>query len=100
MLRVLKLRLGAEQGELDVAAVREDRGFDVLIRGVDRSQKLVCLRLRDHGSFECALGNEARRQSFAQPGQAFGVEEGLALTGRPGNEHDELAVTRIERVEK
>src|ERR1039458_2455586 len=85
--------LGAEEGDLDVASVGQDGGFDVGVGSVDGGEELVGLGLGDHGSLEGAPGDVARGQDLAQAGQALGVKEGAALVGRAGDEQDELAVT-------
>ena len=70
----------------------EERGFDVGVGGVDGREKLVGLRLGNHGGLERAHGDVARRNDFAQAGQTLGVEERRALVRRAGEEHDELAI--------
>ena len=60
LLGGVELGLGAEQGELDVAGVGEDGGFDVVVGGVDGGEELVGLGLGDHGGAQGALGDVAR----------------------------------------
>ena len=91
--------LAHSKRDLQVAGVRQQRGFHVGVRGVDRRQQLVCLRLRNHGRFQSAHGNRARRHNCAQPRQAFGVKQRPALVRRARNEHHELAIAAEGGVE-
>ena len=92
-------RLGAEQRELDVAGVGQDGGFHIGVLGVDGRQQLVGLRLGNHGGLQRALGDEPRRKDLAQARQAFGFKQRLALGRRAGDEHDQLAIALVERVD-
>ena len=59
--------------------MRQDGGFHIGVLGVDGRQQLVGLRLGNHGRFQRAFGDEPRRENLAQPRQALGLKQGLAL---------------------
>src|ERR1039458_4412506 len=84
--------LGADEGELNISGVGENGGFHVLVRGVDGGEKLVSLRLGNHGGAQGALSDETFGDGGTETGKALVVKERPALAGRPGDEQDDLAI--------
>src|SRR6202042_1177365 len=85
---------GADERDLQVAGVGEECGFKICVRGIDGSEKLIGLRLGNHGGLECAHSDGARRDDIAEARQTFSVKERSALVRRAGEEHHELAEAR------
>ena len=55
--------------------------------------------LADHGGLERAAGEEAAGNGGNQAGHKLGFDHRLKLAGRPGQQHDQLAMPVVYRVE-